>query len=306
MHIHACKEQIMTTTTLKLANSTSNQTPLWTENTNINMVDSAGLKMRYLKMGEGEPLILIHTLRTQLDYFSKIIPELAKHYTVYALDLPGHGYSDITNQVHDKPLFIHHVTELIKALKLENVTLVGESVGGSISLGIAAQAKISIKRVIALNPADYVKSNGLDRSSTLGKILFTGIRLPFIGWIISNAEKRDVLQQVLEGGFENNSNLPADLVDEFSQVGNRKGYSKAFRSIFLNWNSWVKDQLQYSKIKVPVRFVYSEHDWSANAERHNNKELIKDATLITIKDCGHFSSLDRPEQVVKAILQGEV
>lgn len=295
----------MTTTTLKLANSTSNQTPLWAENANINTVDSAGLTMRYLKMGQGEPLVLIHTLRTQLDYFSKIIPELAKHYTVYALDLPGHGYSDITNQVHDKPLFIHHVTELIKVLKLENVTLVGESVGGSISLGIAAQTKISINRVIALNPADYVNSNGLDRSSTLGKILFTGIRLPFIGWVISNAEKRDVLKQVLEGGFENNSNLPANLVDEFSRVGNRKGYGKAFRSIFLNWNSWTEGQKQYPNIKVPVTLVYSDHDWSATAERQSNKELIKGATLITIKDCGHFSSLDQPEQVVKAILQGE-
>jgi len=306
MHIHTeRKGYIMTTTTLNLANPSSSRTQLWAENANINTVDSAGLTMRYLKMGQGEPLVLIHTLRTQLDYFSKIIPELAKHYTVYALDLPGHGYSDITKQVHDKPLFIHHVTELIKTLKLEDVTLVGESVGGSISLGIAAQAKVSISRVIALNPADYVNSNGLDRSSTLGKILFTGIRLPFIGWIISNAEKRDVLQQVLEGGFENNSNLPAYLVDEFSRVGNRKGYSKAFRSIFLNWKSWTEGQKAYSNIKVPVTLVYADHDWATTAERHSNKALIKDATLITIKDCGHFSALDRPEQVVKAILQGD-
>jgi len=295
----------MTTSTINLANSSSNQAPVWAKNANINYVDSAGLQMRYLKTGRGEPLVLIHTLRTQLDYFSKIIPELAKHYTVYALDLPGHGYSDITNQIHNKPLFVHHVTEFIKALNLNNVTLCGESVGGSISLGVASQTKVSIKRVIALNPADYVNSNGLDRSSVLGKILFTGIRIPFLGWIISNAERRDVLQQVLEGGFENNSNLPASLVDEFSQVGNRKGYSKAFRSIFLNWKSWPEGQKEYSNIKIPVTFVYSEHDWSATSERFNNKARIKDATLVTLKDCGHFSSLERPDQVVNAILQSK-
>ncbi len=49
--------------------------------------------IRYLKSGKGQPLVLIHTIRTQLDYFEYVIPELAKHFTVYALDLPGHGYS---------------------------------------------------------------------------------------------------------------------------------------------------------------------------------------------------------------------
>jgi len=35
----------------------------------------------------------MHTIRTQLDYFQEVIPELAKLYTVYAVDLPGHGRS---------------------------------------------------------------------------------------------------------------------------------------------------------------------------------------------------------------------
>jgi len=192
------KEFKMTTSTLKI--NTMIQAPVIAieKQGEIQFVNSAGIKMRYLKIGKGEPLVLIHTLRTQLEYFEKIIPELAKHYTVYALDLPGHGQSGITNQKHVKPLFIKHVSEFINQLKLEKVTLVGESIGGALALGIAAQNKISIKQVFALNPADYANSNGLDRSSTLGKILFTGIKVPFFGWIISNAEKRDVLQQVLK------------------------------------------------------------------------------------------------------------
>jgi pimeloyl-ACP methyl ester carboxylesterase len=294
---------MMTNTILK--NKHSVESPIWATKGSINYINAAGLSMRYLKIGQGEPLILIHTLRTQLDYFNKIIPELAKHHTVYALDLPGHGYSDITNQAHKKSLFVHHVTEMIKALNLNNVTLVGESVGGSISLAIAAQAKLSVKRVVALNPADYVNSNGIDRSSLLGKILFKGIQLPIVGWIIANAENRYVLRQVLRGGFQNNHNLPAALVKEFNQVGDKKGYTKAFRSIFLNWNSWVEGQQQYVQIKVPVALVYSDQDWSTVAERQYNKELIQGSTLITIKDCGHFSSLDRPEQVINIILQSE-
>ena len=63
-----------------------------------------GATLRYLKAGSGSPLLLLHTIRTQLDYFESVIPTLAKHHTVYALDLPGHGYSSIdTRASYDEP-----------------------------------------------------------------------------------------------------------------------------------------------------------------------------------------------------------
>ena len=40
-----------------------------------------GITLRYLKTGYGAPMILLHTIRTQLDYFQEVIPALAKHYT---------------------------------------------------------------------------------------------------------------------------------------------------------------------------------------------------------------------------------
>ena len=54
-----------------------------------------GSRLRYYTAGTGPPLVLMHTVRTQLDYFQRVIPLLWDHYTVYALDLPGMGWSDI-------------------------------------------------------------------------------------------------------------------------------------------------------------------------------------------------------------------
>jgi pimeloyl-ACP methyl ester carboxylesterase len=292
--------------TLHLNSASSQQKLTWMNNQNIHYIDIAGVTLRYLKMGQGKPLMLIHTLRTQRDYFSKIIPELAKHYTVYALDLAGYGYSDIINQVHNKALFVHHVSELIIKLKLEDLTLVGESIGALISLALAAEEKTSVKRVVALNPADYVNSNGLDRSSILGKVLFSAIRLPLVGVIITNAENRFILRKVLEGGFENRRHLPIELVKEFSQVGKRAGYTKAFRSVFLNWRSWQEGQVKYLNIKVPVTLVYAENDWSLVSERQNLNVVIEGSELITINECGHFSSLEKPQKVITAIFNSEL
>jgi pimeloyl-ACP methyl ester carboxylesterase len=48
-----------------------------------------GSRLRYYTAGTGRPLVLLHTVRTQLDYFQRVIPRLWDHYTIYAMDLPG-------------------------------------------------------------------------------------------------------------------------------------------------------------------------------------------------------------------------
>src|SRR5690349_6439784 len=71
----------------------------WSPDIPIRTIDIGGAKLRYIKSGKGPVLILLHTLRTQLDLFEKVVPELSKHFTVYALDYPGHGYSTFRRPV---------------------------------------------------------------------------------------------------------------------------------------------------------------------------------------------------------------
>ena len=54
--------------------------------------------------------------RTQLDLFEKVIPELSKHFTVYALDYPGHGYSDIPKARYDAAFFTETVEGFLDQL----------------------------------------------------------------------------------------------------------------------------------------------------------------------------------------------
>ncbi len=65
----------------------------WAPGIPIRYVDIGGIKVRYVKTGMGPNLVLLHTLRTRLDLFEKVVPDLAKNFTVYAFDYPGHGYS---------------------------------------------------------------------------------------------------------------------------------------------------------------------------------------------------------------------
>src|SRR5262245_433848 len=81
----------------------------WAPGLPLSYVTVHGARLRYLKIGTGPPLVLLHTLRTQLDVFQKVIPELAREFTVYAVDLPGHGWSDIPHGDYSPAFFTHYV-----------------------------------------------------------------------------------------------------------------------------------------------------------------------------------------------------
>src|SRR5215207_6114725 len=67
----------------------------WAPAVPIQYLDVDGVRLRYIVTGDGPALLLLHTLRTQLDMFQRVVPALAARFRVYALDYPGHGYSDI-------------------------------------------------------------------------------------------------------------------------------------------------------------------------------------------------------------------
>src|SRR6516164_2199673 len=104
----------------------------WAPDIPIDYLDVGGTRFRYIKAGQGPNLVLLHTLRTQLDLFEKVVPELAKYFTVYALDSPGHGYSDIPQARYDADFFADFVEGFLGALDLRDVTLSGVSIGGAI------------------------------------------------------------------------------------------------------------------------------------------------------------------------------
>ena len=81
----------------------------WGPEIEIRSVTIDGLTLRYVATGEGPSLLLLHTLRTQLDMFQRTVHALAQTFRVYAVDLPGHGYSDIPETDLEPELFVRTV-----------------------------------------------------------------------------------------------------------------------------------------------------------------------------------------------------
>lgn len=261
--------------------------------------------LRYLKTGHGDPLILMHTIRTQLDYFENVIPQLAKHHTVYAIDLPGHGYSSIdTNADYDEPYFRSAVIAFIEKLDLKDVTLVGESIGGVLALTVASQLPNRIKEVVSSNPYDYDKKygDGVRRGNFLANFVISQFAIPYVGAVVAAMENILFLGIILKGGLKNKRWMPLELLKEFDRVGRRKGYRHVERSTFAGWQSWGKAKSLYSGVKAPVKLIYGQHDWSTLAEREETAKQLGGISISTIANTGHFAFVDNPEKITAILL----
>jgi pimeloyl-ACP methyl ester carboxylesterase len=262
---------------------------------------SDGSRLRYFTTGTGPPLVLLHTVRTQLDYFQRVLPALWDEFTVYALDLPGMGWSDIVPGArYDETELRSAVVEFARALELREVTLAGESMGAAIALLASIELTDHVRNVIAFNPYDY--PGGLERGNSFARLIGTGVRLPGSGPVFARMENRMILRAVLRGGFADHHALPGDLLGELRRSGRRPGYPTVNRAIMRSLAGFVDARTRYAQVTAPVTLVYSEQDWSRQAERDQVARQL-DVEAIAVPGAGHFSALERPTEMVRIIRQ---
>ncbi|MFB3075920.1 MAG: alpha/beta fold hydrolase [Candidatus Methylomirabilales bacterium] len=274
----------------------------WAPEVPIKYVKINGINLRYVDVGEGPPLVLLHTLRTQLDMFQKVIPELSKYFRVYALDYPGHGFSDIPTVEYTPEFFTDVVARFLEQLNIQDAIVAGESIGGSISLVLAARHNLRVKQVIAINAYDYDAGRGIMRGSPVAKLLFSLNNVPILGSTFWRLRQYPVFKLIMEGGVVHKDALPSALLREMHEVGNRPHHYRAFMSLVRHWAGWEDARANYAKIAVPVLLVYGEGDWSRPDEREANHRAIPGAQMTIVKDASHFLSLDAPDALIQHIL----
>jgi pimeloyl-ACP methyl ester carboxylesterase len=142
--------------------------------------DSKGVRIRYVDVGQGEPVVLIHGFSSSLDANwgnLGIIDKLSKDFRVVALDVRGHGKSD---KPHDAASYglavVEDVTNLLDHLHIAKAHIAGYSMGGAIT-----------GKFITLHP---------DRAISA---IFGG-SAPRLGWNAQNERDAEELAASLESG----------------------------------------------------------------------------------------------------------
>lgn len=110
------------------------------------------MKLNYKRLGEGEPLFILHGLLGMLDNWISLAREYSKHFDVVVVDARNHGHSPWSDE-HDYELMMDDLEELIDDLGFSEVNLLGHSMGGKTVMKFAQNYPMMVKKLIVADIA---------------------------------------------------------------------------------------------------------------------------------------------------------
>src|SRR3954449_828863 len=124
-------------------------------------IELHGHPVSYRMAGSGPAVVLIHGITSSSRTWERVVPALAKHHTVIAPDLLGHGESAKPRGDYSLGAYASGVRDLLVALGHPRATVVGHSLGGGIAMQLAYQFPERVERLVLVN------SGGLGREVNL-------------------------------------------------------------------------------------------------------------------------------------------
>lgn len=262
----------------------------------------AGNEIRYLQAGEqsdGPPVVLLHGGIVDAAHLSwgSAIGALADDHAVYAPDLLGYGRSDVPSGPYTTQRHVDTILSWLDVVGLEEVDLVGTSLGGGVALGLALQRPERVRRLVTAS------SFGLGTELPSGARTYALSRLGVLnrGGIALARRSRGLAEASLDNVVTDVEDLPEELVDAFYEELQRPHAGAAYRSWrkqevgWGGWNTYYYTRLD--ELESPALFVHGVEDdvfpaeWSERAA-----DAATDGEAALLEDCDHWVPRDAPER----------
>lgn len=272
-----------------------------------------GHKIHYVVQGEGVPVVLIHGFGASVFHWRYNIPELAKKYKVYALDLLGFGWSDKAIIEYDAMVWRDQVVDFLKEIVKEPAVLVGNSLGGFTALSAAIGSPEQVTGVALLNSAGQFSdaSRRLEESNENAfskfvlkplKDIFQRVVLGFLFW---QAKQPSRIESVLKSVYINTSNVDDYLVESISKPAMDPNagevYYRLMTRFMMNQSKYTLDNV-LSKMTCPLLLLWGDLDpWVGPAKAERIKEFYPNTSLVHLQ-AGHCPHDEIPEAVNRALL----
>lgn len=269
-------------------------------------IEVNGTTLHVVKGGQGEPLLLLPGWPQTWWAYHKIMPALAEHFLVIAVDVRGMGSSAKPDSGYDKKNMARDIYELVLYYGFTRVNIAGHDISATVTHSFAAQFP-ALARKVAFIDTPPIDPN-IHHVSMLPPPGFPGGIYP---WWLGFNQVKDVPERLLEG----RSHILLDYIFDNLTVDN-SSLSAHDRQVYAghynlpqnirSGNRWYQafpqdaaDSQTYAKLNMPVLGLIGE---GGAMLKQALPSIANNFTISAIPGAGHFIAEEKPDETVEALM----
>ena len=263
-------------------------------------IEISSVKIRYVQIGAGQDIFLIHGTPGSIEDWEPVMGALALEYRVTAYDRPGQGFSSAENIGYNLEHNAHIAFGLINKLNLKNVIVVGHSYGGSVIMALAVNNPHQVKAFITLGGATYP-------SGYINPILYI-IKIPVLGSRLIAAAARFIGPKMIEKGiiqaFKPNENtIPENYLNIRLEIWLQTKVLISTAREEMNLTPDLKKIIPaFERISKKFFIIHGDDDAlvpkSCSLKLH---KAISNSKLLVLSNTGHQVQYARPNSLIRTI-----
>ncbi|ABQ38356.1 alpha/beta fold hydrolase BchO [Bradyrhizobium sp. BTAi1] len=271
----------------------------WPNRAASRFVDAAGLRWHVQMMGEGPVALLAHGTGAATHSWRDLAPLLARHFTLVAPDLSGHGF---TATPHWQRLSLDGMSRdlaiLCERLAVQPQIAIGHSAGAAIVTRMTIDGLIAPRLIVSLNGA-YLPFGGVAAQvfSPLAKMMALNPLVPrLFAW---RGRDPAAVHRLLKG---TGSTLDAHGERFYRRLVGSPGHVGAALEMMANWDlhPLLRD---LPRLKTALLLVAASHDRAIPPDvALRVKQLVPQAQLELIDGLGHLAHEEQPARIAALII----
>lgn len=250
----------------------------------------------YKDEGQGPVVLLLHGVASSLNTWDGWTKRLTSQYRVIRVDLPGHGLTgaDPSQESYTIEYMVDKLDKLLNQLRIDDVYLAGNSLGGHIAWNYALHRPDRVRRMVLLNSMGFPQDMPFIMKFTAA---------PLIGEISTVMAPRFFVGMNVKSTYGDESKVSDKLVKRYHDLlmmkGNREALVQVFRTMKKeSQNPYVGARVH--ELKVPTLLMWgSEDHWVPTPILEQFEQQIEDSKTIVYEGVGHLPMEELPVQTVR-------
>lgn len=246
------------------------------------------MQLYYQKLGQGQPLVLLHGLFGSADNWGSIAKHFSQRYQVISVDLRNHGRSPHS----DSQSYIEmaaDITELCDSLNLERIHLLGHSLGGKVAMQFATQHPQRVDKLVIVDMA--IRAYPDEHTHLINAMMAVNL---------SNIQSRIEVDKALSSSIKQTM-VRQFLLMNLVQLNNALAWRINLPALQANYPALQQAVCEDAHYEQPCLFIRGEHSqYIQDADIEQIKQHFINAQFTTL-NTGHWVHAEQPQAFIKVV-----